>query len=231
MRKAPERTPVRRLDGAAEAKLIALTCGEPPTGGARWTVRLLADRLVKLEVVASVGHETVRQKLRANDLKPWLKRQWCIAPTASADFVCHTEDVLEVYHRPFDPRRPVVCLDETTKQWVRETRTPLPAAAGRPVSCDDEYERQGVASLFMPCSPLNGWREVSVRERKTRVDYAQCLRALAEAHFPQAEKSCRCKTISPPPPPLRSTRRSSRLLRADCWSALHSTTPPSMAAG
>ena len=187
-RKAPERTYVRRLDGAAEAKLIALTCGEAPSGCARWTLRLLADRLVELEVVASVCHETVRQTLRANDLKPWLKRQWCIAPTASADFVCHMEDVLEVYHRPFDPQRPVVCLDETTKQLVSETRTPLPATAGRPVSYDYEYERQGVASLFMLCAPLHGWREVSVRERKTRVDYAQCLRALAEEHFPQAEK-------------------------------------------
>jgi hypothetical protein len=93
-----------------------------------------------------------------------------------------------VYHRPFDPQRPVVCLDETTKQLVRETRTPLPAAAGRPVSYDYEYERQGVATLFMLCAPLHGWREVSVRERKTRVDYDQCLRALAEEHFPQAEK-------------------------------------------
>jgi len=187
-RKAPERTYVRRLDGAAEAKLIALTCGEAPSGCARWTLRLLADRLVELEVVTAVCHETVRQTLLANDLKPWLKRQWCIAPTASADFVCHMEDVLEVYHRPFDPQRPVVCLDETTKQLVSETRTPLPAAAGRPVSHDYEYERQGVATLFMLCAPLHGWREVSVRERKTRVDYAQCLRALAEEHFPQAEK-------------------------------------------
>lgn len=187
-RKAPERTYVRRLDGGAEAKLIALACGAAPSGCARWTLRLLADRLVELEVVPSVCHETVRQTLRANDLKPWLQRQWCIAPTASADFVGHMEDVLEVYHRPFDPQRPVVCLDETTKQLVSETRTPLPAAAGRPVSHDYEYERQGVATLFMLCAPLHGGREVSVRERKTRVDYAQCLRALAEEPFPQAEK-------------------------------------------
>ena len=151
-------------------------------------MRLRANRLVELEIGPSVCHETVRQTLRANDLKPWLKRQWWIAPTASADFVCHMEDVLEVDHRPFDPQRPVVCLDETTQQLVNETRTPLPAAAGRPVSFDDEYERQGVATLFMLCAPLQGWREVSVRERRTRVDYAQCLRALAEEPFPQAEK-------------------------------------------
>lgn len=187
-RKAPEREYVRRLDGAAEARLVAMACGEPPSGCARWTLRLLADRLVELDVVESVSHETVRQTLLTNEIKPWLKRQWCIAPTASADFVCRMEDVLEVYQRPFDPLRPVVCLDETTKQLVRETRTPLPAAAGRPVSYDYEYERHGVASLFMMCAPLSGWRQVSVRERKTRLDYAQCLRALAEEHFPEAQK-------------------------------------------
>ncbi len=187
-RKAPDRQYTRCLDGAAEAKLIALTCGDPPAGCLRWTLRLLANQLVELEVVESVSHETVRQTLLTNEIKPWLKRQWCIAPTASADFVCRMEDVLEVYHRPFDPQRPVVCLDETTKQLVSETRPPLPAVAGRPVSYDYEYERQGVASLFMICSPLSGWREVRVGERRTKIDYAQCLRALAEEHFPQAQK-------------------------------------------
>lgn len=187
-RKQSERTYAHRLDGAAEARLVAVACGEPPAGAARWTLRLLADRLVELEIVEAVSHETVRQTLQANHLKPWRKRQWCIAPTASADFVCRMEDVLEVYQRPLDPLRPVVCLDEATKQLVSETRTPLPAAPGRPVSQDYEYERQGVASLFMMCAPLSGWRAVSVRESKTRLDYAECLRTLAEEHFPQAEK-------------------------------------------
>ena len=168
-RKAPARTYVRRLDGLTEAQLIALTCVEPPSGCARWTLRLRADRLVELEIGPSVCHETVRQTLRAKDLKPWLQRQWGIAPTASADFVCHMEDVLEVYHRPFDPLRPVVCLDQTTQQLVSETRTPRPAAAGRSVRHDYEYERQGVATLFRLCAPLQGWREISVRERRTRV--------------------------------------------------------------
>jgi len=98
------------------------------------------------------------------------------------------EDILAVYARPFDPLRPLVCLDETTKQLVKEVRTPLPAAPGRPACIDYEYERNGVATLFMLCAPLHGWRHVPVRATKTRVDYAVCLRALAEEHFPQAEK-------------------------------------------
>ena len=81
--------------------------------------------------------------------QPHLKQQWVIAPEASAAFVANMEDVLEVYQRPHDPLRPVVCLDETSKQMIVETRTPLPAAPGRKARHDYEYARNGVANLFM----------------------------------------------------------------------------------
>ena len=97
------------------------------------------------------------------------------------------EEVLDVYARARDPRRPLVCLDETTKQLVRHTREPLPMAPGQPAGMDYEYERNGVGTLFMMCSPLEGWREVVVTQQKRRVDYAQCLRQLADEHYPQAE--------------------------------------------
>ena len=98
------------------------------------------------------------------------------------------EDVLSVYERPIDPKRPLICLDETTKQLVRETRQPLPSRPGQPERIDYEYARNGVATLFMMCAPLQGWRHVSVGASKTRVDYAHCLRSLASEHFPHAEK-------------------------------------------
>jgi len=98
------------------------------------------------------------------------------------------EDVLEVYHRPRDPRRPVVCLDETTKQLVKETRLPLSMKPGETQRLDYEYERNGVGTLFMMVAPLEGWREVRVTEQKTRLDYAHCLKALADVHYPNAEK-------------------------------------------
>ena len=104
---------MRKLDGAQEAKLVALACAEPPEGKKRWTLRLLAERMVALEVVPELSHETVRQTLlKKNALKPHLRRMWCIPPQHSAEFVFHREDVLAVYHRPRDPQRPVVCLDE-----------------------------------------------------------------------------------------------------------------------
>jgi hypothetical protein len=97
------------------------------------------------------------------------------------------EDVLEVYQRPFDPERPVVCFDESSKQLVKETRTPIPAAPGRPATTDYEYERNGTANLFMMFEPLGGRRHVIVTERRTAVDYAQAIRDLVDVRYPEAE--------------------------------------------
>lgn len=98
------------------------------------------------------------------------------------------EDVLEVYTRPHDPSRPLVCLDETSKQLIAETRTPIPMKPGRPARCDYEYERNGVANLFMLFAPLEGWRHVVVTDRRAATDYAKVLKALADVHFPAADK-------------------------------------------
>jgi hypothetical protein len=111
-----------------------------------------------------------------------------IPPKANAAFVAAMEDVLEVYHRPHDPARPLVCLDETSKQLVAETRTSEPMRSGRPARCDYEYQRNGVANLFMLFAPLEGWRHVEVTERRTAIDYAKILRDLADIHFPEATK-------------------------------------------
>ncbi len=98
------------------------------------------------------------------------------------------EDVLGVYSRPRDPARPLVCLDETSKQLTRETRRPIPGKPGQVARLDYEYERNGVSSLFMLSAPLEGWRHVAVRARRTAVDYAHVLRDLADVHFPEADK-------------------------------------------
>jgi len=98
------------------------------------------------------------------------------------------EDVLEVYTRPHDPARPLVCLDETSKQLVAETRTPLPVQPGRPARYDYEYERNGTASLFMLFAPLEGWRHVEVTDQRTAIDYALVLKDLSDVYFASAEK-------------------------------------------
>ena len=98
------------------------------------------------------------------------------------------EDVLEVYTRPADPKRPLVCLDETSKQLVKETRTPIAMKPGRIQYIDYEYERGGTANLFMLFAPLEGWRHVKVTDRRTAIDYAHVLKELADIHFAGAEK-------------------------------------------
>jgi hypothetical protein len=98
------------------------------------------------------------------------------------------EDVLEVYTRPHDPNKPLVCLDEASKQLTAETRIPLPMEPGQPARFDYEYERNGTANLFMMFAPLEGWRHVKVTDRRTAADYARLLKELADVHFPHADK-------------------------------------------
>ena len=98
------------------------------------------------------------------------------------------EDILEVYHRPYDPRRPLVCIDEASKQQVKETREPLPRKVGKPERYDYEYDRNGVSNLFMIFAPLEGWRHVEVTDRRTSVDFAHCLKDVVDVHFPEADQ-------------------------------------------
>ena len=97
------------------------------------------------------------------------------------------EDILEVYQRPYDAHRPLVCFDEGTKPLVQDVRTPMPAAPGRPERIDYEYERHGTGNLFMMFEPLAGQREVLVTERRTAVDYAEAIQHLVDVRYPSAE--------------------------------------------
>jgi len=183
----PKRIYSRKLDGEQEAHVVALICSSPPQGYARWSLRLLTDRVVQLKIVDDISHETLRHVLRDNELKPWLREEWCI-PQANAEFVYHMEDVLDVYKRPADPAHPLVCFDESPEQLVSETRQALPMETGQPERYDYEYHREGVANLFIFFAPLDNWRSVKVTERRTKVDWAYCMRDLVDVHFPQAEK-------------------------------------------
>jgi hypothetical protein len=98
------------------------------------------------------------------------------------------EDVLEVYTRPYDPRHPQVCLDETSRQLLGEITPPMPVAAGRPAREDYEYQRRGVGNVFLVCEPLRGWRHVTVSERRTRIDWAHCIKELVDLHYPEVER-------------------------------------------
>lgn len=113
---------------------------------------------------------------------------WCIPPDHSAEFVCAMETVLEVYRRPYDPDNPMVCMDETNKQLIEETRVPRPPQPGQPERYDYEYERHGTANLFMFVEPLGGWRRVAVTDRRTKVDWAWQVRELLDVQYPNAQR-------------------------------------------
>ena len=113
---------------------------------------------------------------------------WVIPPAQSGEFVAHMEDSLEVYHTPYDPQVPMVCMDEQPVQLIKETRKPLPAQAGKPERYDYAYERNGTATIFMFTEPLSGVRTVSVRERKTAIDWATEVQQLRDTHYPEADR-------------------------------------------
>jgi len=113
---------------------------------------------------------------------------WCIPPKANAAFVYQMEDVLEVYKLPYDAKRPLICMDEMPKQLLADKREPLASQAGTPARQDYEYQRNGVADLFMLFEPLQGKRFVEVTEKRRKVEWATVMKQLSDVRYPQAEK-------------------------------------------
>lgn len=178
----------RKLLAKEEALLVATACSNPPQGRARWTLELLADKLVELTDHQDLSRETVRRRLAENQLKPWRRDMWCI-PKVDAEYVARMEDVLDLYTQAPDPARPVVCFDESPTQLIGEVCTPIPAAPGRIERYDCEYKRNGTANLFVFLDAHRPWRHVKVTARRTNQDFAHCMRELIDEHFPEAQRT------------------------------------------
>ncbi|WP_233560621.1 IS630 family transposase [Halobellus sp. Atlit-38R] len=187
-RRKPDREYDRKLDGDAEARLIKLACSDPPEGHARWTLHLLADELVTLDEIdfESVSHETVRQRLKKNTLKPHLYDYWAIPAEDEGQFAYHIEDVLDLYHEPYDQNRPVICFDETSKALRGHKRDPLPARPGAVARIDTHYERNGKQNLHLATEPLTGWVTVAITEKRKTADWIDRMVELADEHYPDA---------------------------------------------
>jgi len=113
---------------------------------------------------------------------------WVIPPEQNAEFVAHMEEVLDIYTMPYDPNRPVICMDEQPFQLVEETRTPIAATKEHPERIDYEYERNGTASIFMFAEPLSGFRQATAREQRTKVDWALEVASLLDARYAECDK-------------------------------------------
>ena len=177
----------RKLSGKEEALLVATACSNPPAGRARWTLELLAGELVRLTEHEHLSRETVRRRLADNDLKPSRKDMWCI-PQVDGEYVARMEDVLDLYAEAPDPTRPVVCFDESPTQLIGEVREPIRARSGQIERYDCEYKRNGTVNLFIVLDVNRPWRKVKVTDSRTAIDFAICMRELADVDFPAAKR-------------------------------------------
>jgi transposase len=188
-----------KLAGKETALLVATVCSSPPEGRKRWTLNLLAGAMAELTDHEELSRETVRRRMAEDDLKPWLRKMWCI-PEVNGTDVARMEDVLDLGACPRagqrsdpwaetpDPDRPVVCFDESPTQLIGEVREPIPTAPGQPERYDCEYRRNGTANLFVFLDAHKSWRHVKVTDQRTARDFAACMRDLADIHYPDADR-------------------------------------------
>lgn len=178
-------TPIK-FDDRIKSHIVATVCSDPPDGFDRWTLDLIQDTVQKEKVVESISRESIRIILQEHDLKPWQQKSWCI-PELDEEFVEKMEDVLKVYEKPYNERRPVVCLDEKPVQFLDEVRPPSGIAPGEVKKVDYEYKRNGTCSVFCAIEPLAGRYINKVSERRTSDDFAKFLASI-ERKYENAEK-------------------------------------------
>jgi len=177
----------RKLTGKETALLVATACSNPPAGRRRWTLELLAGAMLRLTDHDALSRETVRRRLAEDDLKPWQRKMWCI-PQVDGTYVARMEDVLDLYAEAADPKRPMVCFDESPMQLIGEVRQPIPAEPGQPERYDCEHRRNGTANLFVFLDARKSWRHVQVTDHRKAGDFAACMRDLVDRHYPHAEQ-------------------------------------------
>ncbi len=177
----------RKLSGKEEALLVATACSTPPEGRARWTMELLAGEMVRLTEHERLSRETVRRRLAENEIKPWRRKMGCV-PEIKGEYVPSREDLLNPYAEAPEPKRPVVCFDESPTQLIGEVRQPIPPEPGQRERYDCKYRRNGTVNLFVFLDAHRPWRRVKVTSQRTATDFAACMRELVDVDFPQAEQ-------------------------------------------
>ena len=179
----PRRGQPRKISRRQEEKITALACTAPPEGQARWTLDLIKAASEKERIVPQISRESLRVLLASREIKPWRHKMWCV-PEVDKEFIRCMEDVLEIYERPYDPREPVVCVDEKPIQLLRSSR---PDVLGKILKQDYEYVRNGVINAFCGVEPRAGKHFVLIRQRKTMKDFAIFVREIIES-YPKARK-------------------------------------------
>ena len=175
------------LSKGDKQRIAAKACSRPPEGRARWTINLLTEEIHNDKKIPPTSRESVRQALNAHGIKPWREKMWCV-PTLNDEYIERMEDVLDVYEKDYDKRRPVICLDEKPTQLLGDGRPSIPAKLGNGIKKRDyEYKRNGTANVFCAVEPLTGQYMTKVTERRTKPDFAEFLKDVADAH-PRVKK-------------------------------------------
>jgi len=189
-----------KITGEFEANMIATALSPAPEGRARWTLRLLAEHCIEKQYIVTISHTCIGDLLNTNEVKPHLSEYWCIPKENDADFVACMEDVLGIYQLPYNPKVPVLCMDEKPIQFLDETRkrieakplrvdpeTDLPKP-GTVEKIDSEYVRCGHGSIFIFTEPLAGWRRVMARQTRTKGDFAFLMHQLYQERYSCSDK-------------------------------------------
>lgn len=174
------------FDARDEANIVALVCAEPPEGYARWTLDLIAEESIKRGIVDSISKSKVQVILQEHELKPWREKMWCVAEL-NDEYIEKMEDVLKVYEKPYNPLKPVVCIDEKPVQLVGDKFERTAARPGKEGRKDYEYSRNGSANVFCGVEPLKGKYFNKVTEKRKKEDFAGFLNDLNNK-YKNAEK-------------------------------------------
>lgn len=170
------------FDDRVKSKIVAIVCSEPPDAFDRWTLNLIREKAIEDSVVSNISRETIRIILQEHDLKPWRQKSWCV-PDLDEEFIERMEDVLEVYERESNDKRPLVCLDEKPIQLLDEVRPASGIAPGKNKKIDFEYKRNGTCSVFCAVEPHAGKYINKVTERRTGNDFAKFLSSIERRYF------------------------------------------------
>ena len=180
-----------KATGDIEALLIAKACSPAPKGYVRWTLSLLLEETMTVlleEHQVTLSRATIGRALKRNALRPHLNDYWCIPPEENAEFVACMEDILDLYQMPYDPKRPLYCMDEKPYQILDEARKPLPMRPGDIAKFDSEYKRNGTVSIFCFIKPHTGAITQFVEPTRTALDWAEKIKYLVDVLEPDAEK-------------------------------------------
>lgn len=176
------------IDDRERSRIVAMVCSDPPDGQYRWTLELIVDEVEKRQLASQgrISKEKIRIILKEHDLKPWQEKMWCIGDLDET-YIDRMEDVLEVYERPHDPSRPLICIDEKVIPLIGDTKDRKPAEPGSMAKTDYEYIHNGSVNVFCGVEPKAGKYFNNVTERRTGKDFAEFIEFLS-GEYSEAEK-------------------------------------------